>query len=88
MINGEHVKSNEGKGLIMSNETKTQANNEVASIDWLECPFCGSAFNESNIKKHYIGGLYESYSCGWCGMQTPKEKAGTLKHWWNQRLSA
>ena len=53
--------------------------------DWLACPKCAKAFDASNIEKHHIGTLYESYRCAGCGLMSPTLTAGSLKGWWNKR---
>lgn len=60
----------------------------VNSNSLLDCPFCGYAFNPSYIKKHYMGEVFETYTCPGCRMQSPKLRCGGfLKDWWNQRAS-
>jgi hypothetical protein len=57
-------------------------------MDLKPCPFCGAEFSESNIKKHYIGEVFDEYRCS-CGMKSPLLRCGGfLLDWWNNRRQA
>jgi len=51
------------------------------------CPFCGASFDRKNVKKHYIGEVFDEYRCS-CGMKSPLLRCGGfLLDWWNRRAS-
>ena len=54
------------------------------------CPFCGTEFRPAEIKKHYIGEVFDSYQCPGCKMQTPTLRCGGfLQDWWEtSRISS
>lgn len=61
--------------------------NDVESIDWLACPFCGEPFDKLYLNEFKgLDKTYEEYECQGCRLKTWIHTKGTLKKWWNTRV--